>query len=270
MTTIEDRDADSAVTLDIADGVATVTLNRPDVHNGLSLDMADGLLDLTARISEDAGVRAVLIVGAGPVFSVGGDVSVFASVDAAALPDTLGEMASRYHDAVLRLANLDVPVVCAVHRAAAGAALGLVCVSDVVLAAEGTKFAMGFGRIGLTGDGGTSWFLPRLIGTRRAAEMYFEDRVLDAGEAADLGLITRVVPADQLAEQARDVARRMASGPTRAYGTMRALLHASADSGLGAQLDRETDSVRRIAGTRDAAHGFASFVGKTRPSFEGR
>lgn len=261
---------ESAVTLSVSEGVATIALNRPGAHNGFDQTIADGLYNAAIAIANDRTVRSVLIVGNGKVFSVGGDVGVFASTPVESLPDTLRSMATRYHEALLGLAGLEVPVVAAVQRAAAGAALGLLYVSDIVLADEGAKFTLGFGRIGLAGDGGTSWFLPRLIGTRRAAELYFEDRTLDAAEAAEWGLITRVVPAAELLADAGCVAQKLATGPTRAYGTMRRLFQDSASTNLKVQLDRESAAVHQIAQTADAADAFSSFLARQKPEFTGR
>lgn len=260
----------ASVECTVAEGIATIILNRPDARNGMNQEVADALYDIAIRLTHDKSVRAVLIEGRGPVFSVGGDVGVFASTAVEALPETLSRMAARYHDALGHFARLEVPVVCAVHGAVAGGALGLLYISDIVIASEKTKFALGFGSIGLTGDGGTSWFLPRLIGVRRAAELYFEDRVLDATEAAEWGLITRVVSAEDLTDNAASIARRLASGPTRAYGTMRTLFRRSATAERDAHLAEETAAVGRIAATFDATRAFRSFVTKQAPEFEGR
>ncbi|MCW3472815.1 enoyl-CoA hydratase-related protein [Rhodococcus pyridinivorans] len=259
-----------AVLLSVSNGVATIALNRPDTHNGFNQDTAADLCSAATNIANDDTIRAVLIVAKGRVFSVGGDVGVFASTAVETLPETLESMATTYHQALSILAGLEVPVVTAVQRAAAGAALGLLYVSDIVLADEGAKFALGFGRIGLAGDGGTSWFLPRLVGARRAAELYFENRTLDAREAAAWGLITRAVPSAELRDQAARLAQKLATGPTRAYGAMRRLFWESANADLVSQLDREAETIGRIAQTADAANAFASFRARQEPQFAGR
>lgn len=260
----------STVDYTIADGLATIALNRPDAKNGMAQDVADELYDIAQRIAHDAAVRAVLFTGNGKVFSVGGDITVLASTPAAELPEALGRMAGRYNDALLQFSRLTVPVVAAVHGAVAGGALGLIYVADIVLAAEGTKFATGFGKIGLTGDGGNSWFLPRLVGARRAAELYFEDRVLDAHEAVEWGLITRVVPASELVEEGSAVARKLASGPTLAYGAMRQLFRQSPTTALAQQLADEAAAVSRAGASRDAQRAFSGFVASQQPTFEGK
>jgi 2-(1,2-epoxy-1,2-dihydrophenyl)acetyl-CoA isomerase len=151
----------------------------------------------------------------------------------------------------------------------AGGGLGLIYVADIVLAAEGTRFATGFAGLGVSGDGGSSWFLPRLVGARRAAELYFGQRVLDADEALEWGLITRIVPPHDLAAAAEAAARQLAAGPTRAFGEIRTLLRGSGQASLDDQLQAETAALARTAATRDATHGIESFMAKSRPDFQG-
>lgn len=151
----------------------------------------------------------------------------------------------------------------------AGGGLGLIYVANIVIAAEGTKFATGFGGLGLSGDGGGTWFLPRLVGARRAAELYLGARVLEATEAAAWGLITRVVRPQDLTAEAEAAARQLAACLTRAFGEIRTLLRRSSEASLGDQLLAETAALSRAAGTRDAAHGIESFMAKSKPDFHG-
>lgn len=260
----------SAVEFAVEDGLAVVRLNRPAARNGLDQAMADGLLDAAQRCADGDSVRAVLISGNGPVFSVGGDVSVFIDTDPAELPLTLRRMATSLHEAIRLFAELDAPVVTAVHGNVAGAALGLLSCADIAIAAEGTKFVSAFGALGLPGDGGTTWYLPRLIGLRRAQDFYFRRRVLDAEQAQEWGLVTEVVGAAALPEHAREVARSLAEGPTRGYGEFRALLRDSSHSSLSEQLAKETDAVGRMARTRDLPAAARAFLTKTEPKYEGR
>jgi 2-(1,2-epoxy-1,2-dihydrophenyl)acetyl-CoA isomerase len=176
---------------------------------------------------------------------------------------------STYHATLQVLDRLPVPVVAAVHGAVAGGGLGLVYVADVVLAAESTRFAAGFAGLGLSVDSGGTWFLPRLIGTRRAAELCLGQRVLSAREAAEWGLISRVVRDEDLTAEAETAARALAAGPTRALGEIRTLLRRSPDADLGDQLRAESEALARTGATRDAAHGIASFMAKATPGFEG-
>ena len=253
----------------VVDNIAYVRLDRPEARNALDKAMGEALLELATWISNEDGLRAVLITGNGPVFSVGGDISAFAD-GAEDLPDTLTRMAIPMHEAIRLLARVRVPIVTAVHGACAGGALGLLYPADITIAAAGTKFATGFGRIGITADSGNTWYLPKFIGIRRATEMLFEDRVIDAHTAADWGLINRVVPADKLASEAEATVRRLAAGGTRGYGEMRRLLHNSWTATLDHALSEETEALRRVAHTADAAGAIESFLGKQQPTFTGK
>jgi 2-(1,2-epoxy-1,2-dihydrophenyl)acetyl-CoA isomerase len=255
---------------EVSDGLGILTIDRPEARNGIDQAMAAELLVVALDCAQRADLRALLIRANGRAFTVGGDVTVFAGRGPGELPRMLREMIGSYHQALQTLAALDVPIVAAVHGAVAGGGLGLMYAADIVVAAEGTKFATGFAGLGLSGDGGNSWWLPRLIGPRRAAELYLEPRVLTAAEAQAWGLVTRVVEAEALDEHALDTARRLAAGPTRAYGEMRHLLARSWDNGLVAQHALETDAMARTAATTDAVGAIDSFVNKRPPTFEGR
>jgi 2-(1,2-epoxy-1,2-dihydrophenyl)acetyl-CoA isomerase len=254
----------------VTDGVGAIRLNRPAARNALNQTVADELYEVALRCAARRDLRALLITGNGPAFTVGGDISVFAEAGDGELPGLLRRMTTPYHDALRILSELDVPIVAAVHGAVAGGGLGLLYSADIALAAEGAKFATGFAALGLSGDGGNSWFLPRLVGPKRAAELYFEQRVLDAHEAAEWGLVSRVVPADVLQEQAESIARRLAGGPTRAYGEIRKLLRDSWSSTLPDQLSAESAAIARTADTADASRAIAAFLAKSTPTFEGR
>jgi 2-(1,2-epoxy-1,2-dihydrophenyl)acetyl-CoA isomerase len=236
----------------------------------MNQEFADAILEIATTIANDSSVRAVLITGNGMVFSVGGDISAFNSATTAELPDKLVRMAIPYHDALRSLARLDVPIVTAVHGACAGGGMGLLFPADVALAAEGTKFATGFGLIGIPGDAANSWYLPRLVGVRHAQEMYFENRVIYADTAAEWGLITRAVAKDALLDEADSVVRKLAAGPTKCYGAMRQLLRDSWTNTVSEQVSAETDALRRISATADAPAAIASFMDKRQPVFEGK
>lgn len=254
----------------VVDGVATLRLDRPEARNALNEAMLPELLEVAQRAAADTTLRALVISGNGPAFTVGGDIGVFANTASGALPFVLRRMTSAYHTALHLLSEIDAPIIASVHGAAAGGGLGLLYVADVVLAAENTKFATGFAALGLSGDGGNSWFLPRLVGLRRAGELYLGERVLDAREALDWGLVSEVVPEDQLRTRTAEVARRLANGPTRAYGEIRRLLRDSWTASLPEQLNAETEALARTAATQDATGAIAAFMSKTRSTFEGR
>lgn len=260
----------SVIELSVHDGLAVLRINRPEARNAINEAMAADFREAALRLAETSGLRAVLVRGAGPAFTVGGDIETFAGAEPEALPALLNGMTSPYHEALRILSELPVPVVCAVHGAVAGGGLGVLYCADVVLAAEGTKFATGFARIGLSGDGGNSWFLPRLVGPRRAMELYLDNRVLEAKEALEWGLISAVVPAEELEQRATEVAVRLAAGPTVAFGEIRRLLRQAWTSTLADQLVAETAALVRTAATADAPAAIASFAGKCEPTFEGR
>lgn len=251
------------------DGLGVIRLSRPAARNALDMALVDDLHEAVQRCAADRSLRALLINAEGPSFTVGGDVAMLAGAGPGELPATLRRLTTAYHAALRILDALPVPVVAAVRGAVAGGGLGLVYVADVVLAAAGTKFATGFAGLGLSGDGGGTWFLPRLVGPRRAAELYFSQRVLTADEAADWGLVSRVVRPDDLDAEAERAARLLAAGPTLAYGEIRALLRGAHQASLGDQLLAETEAQCRTAATRDAAAGIASFMAKSRPDFRG-
>lgn len=261
--------AEPRVELTVAEGVAHLRLTRPGARNAIDPRWVrdfDAAVDAAGRA---AGVRAVLISAAGAAFSVGGDLRHFAT-HPDRLPDELGAMIGGYHATLTRLAGLPVPVVCAVQGAAAGGGLGLLWCADTVLAADNTRLAAGFAELGLSGDGGSSWFLPRLVGMRRAREMILENRVLSAAEAHEWGLVNRVVPLDRLETEALETAARLAAGPTVAYGEMRRLLLRSLHVDLPDQLDAERQSIMRCGATADAREGITAFVERRPASFEGR
>jgi 2-(1,2-epoxy-1,2-dihydrophenyl)acetyl-CoA isomerase len=251
-------------------GLATIRMNRVEAYNALDASMADELYAVAQRCANNPSIRAVLLLGNGKSFTVGGDLPFLSKTKNAELPGLLRSMTGRYHDAMRTFSRLSVPIVAAVQGAAAGGGLGMMYCADIVLAAENTKIALGFGSLGLSTDGGNSWFLPRLVGMRRAAELYFEGRVLNASEALEWGLVTRIVPLAELEEQALACANRLANGPTRAFGEMRRLFRESLNATLSEQLGAETEALCRTAATADATDAIASFVGKRKPVFHGR
>ncbi|MFE3000241.1 enoyl-CoA hydratase-related protein [Nocardia sp. NPDC059246] len=258
-----------SVRLTVEAAVARITLDRPGHRNAIDLALAEELCEVAQRCADRDDIRAVLISGAGPAFTVGGDIELFAATDPAELPDLLRRMVTPYHESLRLLNALEVPVVAAVHGAVAGGGLGLLYSADIALAAAGTKFATGFAALGLSGDGGNSWFLPRLVGMRRATELYFRNRVLTADEALDWGLVSEVVPPEALEGRALEVARALADGPTRAFGEVRRLLRDSWSTSLPEQLTAEIDALSRTARTTDTARAVHGFVNKTAPKFEG-
>jgi 2-(1,2-epoxy-1,2-dihydrophenyl)acetyl-CoA isomerase len=258
------------VSLAVADGVATLRLNRPEHGNAINPDMAADLLEAATLIAENSAVRAVLIAGNGPNFTVGGDLAVFAGTAREELPDRLRRMIDSYHLAIERLTGIDAPVVAAVRGGAGGGGLGLMYAADIVVAADDARFALGYGALGLTADGGNTWFLPRMVGMRRAQELFLLNRRLTAEEALQFGLVSRVVASDAVEAEATALAAKLAAGPTLAYGAVRRMLRQSGETGLSDQLDAEKKSIIAAARSDDAAEGIAAFMAKRRPHFHGR
>lgn len=250
-------------------GVARITLHRPDAANGIDLRMAEELLAVATGLADDPTVRAVLLTGSGARFCGGGDVKAFADLGAG-LGHHIREITVPLHAAISQLVRLDAPVVCAVQGSAAGAGLGLVAAADLVLAGESAKFVMAYTGIGLTPDGASSYFLPRIVGTTRALELALTNRVLGAAEALEWGLVTRVVPDADLADEAAALAATLAAGPTRAFGAVKRLIHGSLEHTLDQHLALESEEMARAGATADAAEGVAAFVAKRPPEFRGR
>jgi 2-(1,2-epoxy-1,2-dihydrophenyl)acetyl-CoA isomerase len=261
--------ADRALLRIDEDGLAHLRLTRAAKHNAIDAAMVEAFARAVIDLERAEGVRAVLLAADGPSFTVGGDLP-FIAAHSDRLAATLDDMIGRYHDALGRLAALPAPVVAAVQGPAAGGGLGIVWAADLVLAGEDLKIATGFARLGLSGDGGSSWWLPRLVGLRRAQELLIAGRVLDAAEALEWGLVTRVLPVDRLAAEAEELARRLAAGPTRAYAHMGALLRDGATRTLEQGLAAERRAMVDTGATADAVEGVAAFVERRPPGFRGR
>ena len=265
------RDAGSpfrTMTLNVADGVATVTLNRPETGNAFDVAMTDDLLELSTRLSRNAEVRAILLRAKG-AFTVGGDMRFLGPQSDDERAATLHRMIGDYHVALDRLTSLDAPLVSAVSGAAAGGGLGLVYAADVVIAADDAVFALGYAALGMTSDGANSWYLPRLVGLRRAQQMFLLNKRLTAAEALEWGLVTAVVPAAEVDAEAARVASQLAAGPTKAFAGMRRLLRESYGNSLPDQLAAELREVDVAARTFDLGEGMSAFAARRRPEFRG-
>lgn len=248
--------------------VATITLNRPDAANGINTPMSKDLLDAAILCSQDPTIRAVLLTGAGKMFSAGGDLKGFAELGEN-IGSGLSEMTNLLHGAISRFARMDKPLIVAVNGTAAGAGMSLAALGDIVIAAESAKFTMAYTAAGLTPDGSSTYFLPRLIGLRRTQELMITNRRLSAAEAASWGLITRTAPDDSVFDEARALAQQLATGPTKAFGTVRALLAQSSTNGLETQLEQEARGIVTQSGTHDGREGIRAFLEKRQPEFTG-
>jgi 2-(1,2-epoxy-1,2-dihydrophenyl)acetyl-CoA isomerase len=252
------------VETDVRDRIARITLNRPDVGNALDLEMAMALREAAEGLP-GSDVGAVIVSGAGKAFCAGGDLNYMREADE--VGDAVLRLASQLHGALETLAALDAPVISAVRGAAAGGGMSLAIASDIVLAAESARFTVAYTAIGFSPDGGSSWTLPRLVGRQKAAELMLLNDRLDAAAARDLGLVARVVPDDALDDEAGALARRLADGPTRAYGAVKRLLRESATRGFAEQMTEEARTIAALAAAPDGREGVAAFLEKRAPAF---
>ena len=253
---------------EVHDHVAHITLNRPDAANSINEEMGKDLMYASLRCDEDPDIRAVLISGAGQIFSGGGDLKAF-SAKGDQLPYFVKEITTYLHAAMSRFTRMDAPVVAAVHGAAAGAGLSIAIACDMVIAAETTRFTVAYTRAGLVPDGSSTYFLPRIVGLKRALELTLTNRMFSAQEALQWGLVTRVVPDNELLAQAMALAVQLASGPTRAYGLSKRLLHSGWAETLETQMENESQAIANSARTRDAREGITAFLKKRPPQYKG-
>lgn len=256
------------IRMDRDGAVAVLTLDRPDQGNAIDDAIARGLLEYASICDTDTAIRAVLITGAGRMFCAGGDINAFAAAGDRA-PRIVTEQAAIFHAAISRLLRMDKPLVTAINGPAAAAGLSLAVMGDIALAAPEAHFTLGYGAIGFSPDGGASWLLPRLIGLRRTQDLMLTNRRVGAEEAVAIGLVTRIVEADRLAEEALSLARTLAAGATRAIGRTRALLLDSYGTSLETQMEREARAIAASSGDAEGREGVAAFLAKRPPRFHG-
>ena len=256
------------LSLEIAEGVARLTLNRPDSANAFDPEICRELRRAVTICDESDDVRAVVLTGAGKMFSAGGDLKYF-STRGEELGAALKEITTDLHAAISGMASMDAPVVCAVNGMAAGAGASLVAACDFAVAARSARFTMAYTAAGLSPDGSSTWFLPRLLGMRRARELLLTNRMLSAEEAMEIGLIDAVAEDSDLLNEANAMAVRFASGPTRAYGVTKRLLRESWTNGLEVQTHHEARAIAAISSGKDAREGVDAFVNKRKPVFTG-
>ncbi len=246
--------------------IARLTLNRPQAGNALDIPLARALMEAAIACDEDAGIRCVVLTGAGRLFCAGGDIGGFAAAGEA-VPAYLKEITAYLHMAISRLARMPKPLLTVVNGPAAGAGLSLAILGDVVLAARSAHFSLAYAGIGLSPDGGSTWLLPRLIGLRRAQELVLTNRRVPAEEAAAIGLVTRVVDDEGLAAEAQTVASKLANSATGALARARALLLASFDASLETQMEAEARAIADAARSAEGREGVAAFLAKRKPDF---
>jgi len=252
------------------DGIARITLNRPDRLNSFTASMHAELRDALAKVAADGSARVLLITGAGRGFCAGQDLSDRAVAPGAA-PLDLGESIEKnYRPLVLGLRNLAMPVVCAVNGVAAGAGANIALACDIVIAAKSASFIQAFCKIGLVPDSGGTYFLPRLLGTARAMGLAMLGDKLAAEQAAEWGLIWKCVDDAELGTAVEALLTQLAQAPTRGLTAIKHALYRSAENTLESALDLERDLQRELGNSADYREGVAAFLAKRPPVFSGR
>lgn len=253
---------------EVGDGVATITINRPEAANAMSPQMALDLSEVAILCDDDPAVRAVVVTGAGKMFCAGGDLGTFAAAGQGA-KSLIKKMAGDLHMGLSRLARGNAPVVAAVNGTAAGAGLSLVMACDLAVAAESAVFTMAYTRAGLVPDGSSTFYMPRKIGDRRTRELMLTNRVLKAEEAVEWGIVNQVTADDDLVETALDLARELARGPTMAFGAVKTLLNGTFDQTLESQMELEARAIAEASVSADGQEGINAFLEKRKPEFKG-
>jgi len=261
------------VLTEVKDGIGSIVFNRPDVLNALSPEMTDGLIEATGRFERDPAVRCVVIRGAGDHFMAGGDIKDFhksLSEDRAGHVARLEMQVVKVHQAIYHLRRMAKPVLASVQGAAAGFGLSMILASDLAIAGDDAYFTLAYRHIGLSADGGATYFLPRIVGERRALEIALLGERFTAQRAHQLGILNWLVPRAALAEETAALARKLADGPTVALGKAKQLIRASLDNSWDEQSHREAEGLAAAAATEDHLEGVTAFLEKRKPVFRGR
>jgi 2-(1,2-epoxy-1,2-dihydrophenyl)acetyl-CoA isomerase len=249
------------------EGVLTITLNRPDVLNAFNRQMTTEIQDALKKAERDPTVRCIVFTGAGRAFSSGEDLKARAADGASDFGSTLRQ---RYNPIILKMRNMDKPVLGAINGVAAGAGCSLALACDLRIASEKARFIEVFVRVGLVPDSGSSFFLPRLVGLGKAMEMAFLGDEVAADEALRLGLVNRVVPPEELESATRELALRLAKGPTKAIGLAKRAMNRALSSDLEELLEYEVYAQEIAGATADHKEGLAAFSEKRPPEYIGK
>jgi 2-(1,2-epoxy-1,2-dihydrophenyl)acetyl-CoA isomerase len=260
------------VRYDVDGAVATLTINRPEAMNAMSVPAKVGLLDAVRTAGAEPAVRAVVLTGAGDrAFCAGEDIRALREQYEAGAPPSLADtLLEHYHPIVLGLTSMPKPVIAAVNGIAAGAGAALAFACDFRFAARSASFLTAFASIGLTGDSGISWTLPRLVGPARASAMLMLPEKVEADRALELGLVNAVVPDDALQASVLELAGRLAAGPTLAYAAIKESVGYGATAGLADTLAVEARLQDRLGHSEDHVHAVSAFFAKQKPTFAGR
>jgi len=248
------------------DGVATITLNRPEAANGFDFDMGSELNHALRVVDSDESIRAVVLTGTGKFFSCGGDLKYMKDQEEG-IAFTVKELADGAHQAISHMARMEKPVIVGVNGIAAGVGFSMAMYGDLVIAAKSAKFTMAYTASGLSPDGGASYILPRMIGIRRTSELMLTNRVLTADEALEWGLLNEVVADEDLSESLQKTAQTLAKGATKALATVKKLMHSTFDNSLETQMEIEGRAIAASASSPHGIEGITAFFEKRKPEF---
>lgn len=257
------------VIFSVSDHIATIAFNRPDVLNSFDEAMADELVLVTDEIRSNSSIRAVLLCGSGNTFMAGGDINFFYD-RLETMPRGVMKIVRALNASILNLMQMPKPVLASVHGSVAGVGMSFLLASDLVIAAQTTKFTMAYSGIGISPDGGASFHLPRLVGVKKAMEWLLLSDIFDAEEAKQTGLINWSVPDESLKEQTQKILNRLANGPTQSYRQVKKLVNETWSMDLSTQLEQEGRSFEICSVTSDFKSGVTSFLQKKRPDFVGK
>jgi 2-(1,2-epoxy-1,2-dihydrophenyl)acetyl-CoA isomerase len=255
------------ILLDIADNIATITLNRPERLNAAPPQMANDIADALDNLGD---ARVLMITGAGKGFCSGADLAARGTAPTTGSGGSYGALTRHYNPTMMKLARLDIPTICAVNGPAAGVGCSIGLAGDFVIAGKSGYFLQAFVNIGLVPDGGASWMLPRLIGKARATEMMMLGEKISGEKAAEWGLIYKCVEDDALMDEARALATRLANGPTIAYGVMRKNLLVAMERDYSTALLMEAEGQKIAGASADAMEGGMAFLQKRKAEFKGK
>ncbi len=249
--------------------IGVMTFNRPDVFNAMSVELILAFRDVTADIMKSNTVRALIVRGAGKAFLAGGDVAHFYR-ERDTVAETIKPLGDALHEGIINIRNMPFPVIAEVQGACAGAGLSVMMACDFAIAGTAAQFKTAYTQIGLSPDGGSTYFLPRLLGMRKATELIMLSETINAEQALALGLVNRVVANDALSNDAMQLAERLAAGATQAYARAKRLINQSWNTSIKEHLDDEIACFADCAKTDDFKEGVTAFMEKRKPKFTGK